>query len=97
MRGSGACSDLERESGGAEKWELNGPENGLNLLPLSGYQVLPGHGSWGCGVFLEEVLGNNHGWDSTLSSVPRRNSVPHALPGSTIILAFEKKNKFRKQ
>lgn len=40
--GTRTSADLERESGGAEEGELNGVEDGLNLLPLGGNELFSG-------------------------------------------------------
>lgn len=61
MGGPGAGADLEREGGGVEEGELQGLENGVDLLPLGGDQVLPGERSRAARqrlvVWAEEMLG----------------------------------------
>lgn len=69
---------MERESGGAEERKLDVLDNGVNLLPLRGEQMLLG-GRAVARVFLEEALAEDDGGDSALSPIPGRHSASRAL------------------
>lgn len=88
-RRPGPGSDLERELGGAEERELHGLENGLNLLPLRGQQMLPRHGPI-ARVLLQEALAEHYGGYSSLSSVPHRDSAPSAFPRDSLDRVIQK-------
>lgn len=75
---SGTSADLELEPSGAKERELNGFENGVDLLLLCSEQMLPRRRSVD-GVFLKDFLTENDGGDSSLSSISARNSAAAAL------------------